>query len=195
MKTVSYREFSRLVGVSDTAIRKAIKSGRFKDFDGKTPDGKPCIVNVNRAIEVWVAHAANRGLRTRQSAGSQSPPDSKQPNAAADTPDVETPPVESSVISAKTLIEAQRLATLERAKKLRLENDLTRGRLVEVGKVAKEAFEAQRTLREAILNIPSRLSAELAAESDAARVYLRLEAALREALNETADTLLATANG
>ena len=83
------------------------------------------------------------------------------------------------------------MATLERGRKLRLENDLKDGRLVEVSQAAREAFEAARTIREAMLNIPARVSAELAAESDAARVYSKLDAALREALNSTADRLMA----
>jgi hypothetical protein len=93
------------------------------------------------------------------------------------------------LISAATLSEAQRLATIERARKLRLENNLREGSLVELSKVNREAFEAERIVREAILNLPARLSAELAGETDSGRVYLRLDAALREALNAAAHTL------
>jgi hypothetical protein len=44
------------------------------------------------------------------------------------------------------------------------------------------------------LNIPARVAAELAAESDPGKVHMRLDAAIREALNATADALLAAGN-
>src|SRR6185436_8411066 len=97
----------------------------------------------------------------------------------------------AQIIGPDTLAAAQRSATLERSRKLRIENDRTEGRLIEVAQASKEAFESARTIRKAVLNIPSRISAELAAESDPARVYSKLEAALREALVTLADELTA----
>jgi hypothetical protein len=54
--------------------------------------------------------------------------------------------------------------------------------LVEVSRASKEAFESARIIREAMLNLPARLAGELAAETDATAVHLRLDAAIREAL-------------
>ena len=95
-----------------------------------------------------------------------------------------------NVVDADTLFEAQRLATLQRERKLRLENDVTEGRLIPLEVVTKEAFEAERTIRENILNIPARIAGELAALTDVGKVSVRLEAALRDALNSAADSLL-----
>lgn len=100
-------------------------------------------------------------------------------------------PQTAKVIPHDTLVEAQRAATLERGRKLRLDNDLRSGQLIEVAKVKREWFDAARTIRKAIQNIPARLSAELAAESDAGRVYSKLDAALREALVSLADDVQA----
>jgi hypothetical protein len=102
-------------------------------------------------------------------------------------------PDKGKVIPQNTLVEAQRSATLERARKLKLDNDLKDGRLIEVAKVKREWFELARTIRKAIQNIPARLSAELAAEPDAGRVYSKLDAALRDALNVLADEVAAVA--
>jgi hypothetical protein len=102
-------------------------------------------------------------------------------------------PDKGKVIPQNTLVEAQRSVTLERARKLRLDNDLKDGRLIEVATVKREWFEAARTIRKAMQNIPARLSAEIAAESDAARVYLKLDAAIREALASLADDVEAVA--
>jgi hypothetical protein len=97
----------------------------------------------------------------------------------------------AQIIGADTLAAAQRSATLERSRKLKIENDRTEGRLIDVDKASKLAFEASRTIRKAVQNIPSRIAAELAAESDPARVYSKLETALREALNVAATDLMA----
>ena len=70
-----------------------------------------------------------------------------------------------------------------------MEADLQEGALVKADQAARAAFEFSRTLREAILNVPPRIAAELAAESNAARVHVRLETALREALASVASIL------
>jgi hypothetical protein len=111
--------------------------------------------------------------------------------AAAEWTQNASRPNGAEIIPTDTLVNAQREATIERARKLRLDNDLTEGITVEVAKVKREAFESGRTIRKALMNIPARLSAELAAEPDAGRVYSKLEAALREALVTLAEELTA----
>jgi P27 family predicted phage terminase small subunit len=92
------------------------------------------------------------------------------------------------------LNDVQRRVAMERERKLKIDNDLRSGRLVDAKAVAKEAFESARIIREGLLNIPARVAAELAAESDPGKVHMRLDAAIREALNATADALLAAGN-
>lgn len=195
---LSLREFARQLGVSDTAVRKAIKAGRLKESLGK--NGK--ILNFEIGQREFMANGRS-GLGARTS-GSQV---TTQASAAQPPPaQVQPPPAESRVpspeqamlgvvVDAQTLFEAQRLATLQRERKLRLENDVTEGRLIHLDRMTKEAFEAERIIRENILNLPARMAGELHAERDPARFYLKFEAALREALNLAADTLQATANG
>jgi hypothetical protein len=158
------RGLAKRVGVSEAAIRKAVKAGKLKD-SVVYENGHPVIADMERACLEW------------------------QRQRAHETRTVDADAEGGTVISAETLVEAQRLATIERARKLRLENDLREGSLVELSKVNREAFEAERIVREAILNLPARLSAELAGETDSGRVYLRLDAALRDALNAAAHTL------
>lgn len=88
-----------------------------------------------------------------------------------------------------SLVAAQIEAVLERGRKLRMENDVREGLLLEAGPAGREAFEFARIVRETILNVVPRVAAELAAETDATRVHLLLERALREALASTAATL------
>jgi hypothetical protein len=166
---LSLRAFAKSLGVSDTAVRKAIKAGRLGDAVGQDKDGAPCVVDVAKAAERWRS-------TTRTGVGSQG---SQGVRRAAPGNSVH-------------LVDAQRDATSERARKLRLENDAREGQLVQVAKVKREAFQASRTIREAMLNLPARLAGELAAETEAAVVFRTLDVAIREALSSTADVLAAT---
>jgi len=91
--------------------------------------------------------------------------------------------------SSVTLAAAQRALSLERARGLKLANDLKGGTLIDAALAARQAFEASRSIRDNVLNIPARLAAELAAESDANRVHARLDAELRLALEASAKAL------
>jgi hypothetical protein len=88
-----------------------------------------------------------------------------------------------------SLVEASRLATMERHRSLRIKNDLSEGAVVDVKAAKREAFESYRIIRETLLNLPVRLAAELAGETDPAKVFARLDDAIREALGDAADRL------
>ena len=173
----SLRAFAQMVSVDEKAIRKAVQRGRLRESVGRDDHGRPFIRDAALALREWEDNASQ--VSQRKSA--------RRSAAAALLPAASEP----ALISASTLNEAQRLATLERARKLRLENDVKRGVLIDKAVAGKEAFEASRIVREGLLNIPARLAAELAVETDPGRLHLRLEAALREALSLTADALLA----
>lgn len=163
--TMSLRALARAIGVDDKAIRNGIRSGRLTRSIGRGPTGKPTVIDADLARLEWAENAGKLNpVRSAESA---------------------------VIVGVNTLNEAQRGAALERGRKLRIENDLREGRVLDVAAVSREAFESARIIREAILNIPARLSAELAAETDPGRLYVKLDAALREALTSTADRLLA----
>lgn len=189
---MSYRAFARRLGVSDKAIRKAVAAGRLAGAVGQTSDGHPCISDPDLAEQLWtsttrtgVGGARTAGGESARSAGSAGP-DAKP--AARRAP--AAPRASSGNLVA--LVDAQRDATSERARKLRLDNDAREGRLVLVDRVRREAFDSSRTIRDALLNIPDRLAGELAAETDPAVVWRKLDAAIRQGLNSAADTLAAT---
>ena len=171
VKELSVRAFARRTGVSHVAVLKAIRIGRLKQSIRRR-DGTPVIVDVACADREWRDNA------------------SRTPPATPKTR--KKPPAEPT--SGPTLTEATRQVTMERQRKLAMENAVASGQLVAKTAVVKEAFEAERIIREAILNLPARIAGELAAESDANRVSAKLDAALREALTAASDALLATVN-
>jgi hypothetical protein len=166
-------------GCSTAAVSKAIRTKRLVR-SVVVIEGHPKIADVALADEEWAA----KSDRTRR-------PDYAHSGPSGDGSDAQQAPLEGAGVS---FFEAQRLDKIESARRRKLENDEREGHLVDRNVVAKEAFEAERIVREALLNLPARLSGELAAETDAGRVHMRMDAAIREALNAAADTLLATVN-
>lgn len=79
-----------------------------------------------------------------------------------------------------------------RARLAELEFNERVGTLVEAEKVQAEAFRMARLVRDAVLNVPSRLAGILAAESDQRKVHDLLEKELRQALESLATQNLST---
>lgn len=180
---VSNRAVARELGIDEKTVRKGVASGVFRESVAQTADGKTVVVDLEIAKREWIA----RGRPMARTADTVRTVESA-PESAVSAPDVALP--RGRVIEAATLVEAQRLATLQRERKLRLESDVMEGRLVEAIEVQKEAFEAERLIRENILNLPARIAGDLAAETDPAKVGILLDRLLREALNVAADALL-----
>lgn len=159
LKPMSLRAFGRMLGVSDMAVRKAIAAGRIPAA-AVGRNGRGQPVLVN----VELALAGWDSNRAK----------SKKPNADE---------------SEQTLVEVQRQVGEQRARRLLFDNDLREGAYVRVVDAQREAFERARVIREGLLNLPSRLAPELAAESDAQRVFERLDTEIRAALEAAADAL------
>lgn len=181
---LSVRAFAKVLGVSHVAVLKAIERGRLRHSVRVNPLGKTEIHDVDLARSEWTSNAGKVPKVT---------------SAAPAAPAVVTPPVTTVTapapppsvprrdepIEADSLSEAQRLSALELARQRRLANQLKEEQLLPAAAVIKLRFEAERTLRENMLNIPSRISGQLAAETDVARVYIMLDEAIREALAMT----------
>ena len=58
------------------------------------------------------------------------------------------------------------------------------GKLVDADSVKLKSFETARTIRDYILNIPNRISSELASENDPVKIHALLTKELTDSLNE-----------
>jgi hypothetical protein len=65
-----------------------------------------------------------------------------------------------------TFMQARALREVYEAQRRQLELEARRGELVKAGDVKQEAYRLFRVLRDACLNLPPRLAAQLAAETD-----------------------------
>lgn len=166
MALVSQRAYAKHRGVSLAAVQKAIKAGRIRT----AADGK---IDAVQADADW-----DRNTGPRQKAGnvSSTPPPRTGPTLAAE-------PMAGGLDYARA--RAVRENYMARLAKIDFEE--RSGKLVSRDEVQVAAFNKFRTFRDGMLNIPDRVAAVVAAESDASKVHTSLTMEIRKALLEFAD--------
>ena len=167
---ISIRAYARHRGVSDAAVRKAITAGRV------TPEADGTI-DIDRADREWARNSEAPRTGTRQSAVKVAVPDTG--GSANDAP-AGLPSGGTSLLQARTVNEVVKAQT----NKVRLAR--LKGELVDRSQAIAHVFKLARSERDAWLNWPARVSAQIAAklEVDAHTMHIALEAAVREHLLE-----------
>lgn len=149
---ISVNEFAKRKGVRVKAVQDGIKNGRIQIT--KQKKGFPKI-DWETENQAWEDNRdETQAFRSGNSPGLKS-------NAPA--------PSENSFAKAKAVRE-----TLT-AKILQLDYEEKTGKLVNADEVKVTWFNLARTIRDTLLNIPERISAELAAESDEFKVHKSLQ--------------------
>ena len=173
--TMSIREYARHRGVSHTAVRKAIQAGRIQlEAEGG--------IDPARADAAWAAN-------TRSSVET-----SPHPPRPAETPRPVPPfqvsggnfPQATSGNNAATpdYHKARAVKEFYAARLAKLDFEEREGKLVSIDEINVQHFNRARRLRDRMLMIPRRLSAQLAAECDARVVEEMLAGAISDALEE-----------
>ena len=170
---LSIRAYARHRGVSDAAVRKAIAAGRI------TPEGDGT-VDPERADADWARNteAPRSGTRTK-------PVRVAIPSDSAPAGDGQSalPTGGASLLQARTVNEVVKAQT----NKVRLAR--LKGELVDRPQAIAHVFKLARSERDAWLNWPARVSAQMAAKLgvDPHAMHVALEAAVREHLQELGD--------
>lgn len=145
-------------GVDQAAVRYAIKHGKIRPDSVKQDGSGRTRVNARTADLEWDPKVDARVKNP--------------PVPETDGPSHGGPSYQES----KAKREAAEAALAE----LKLEKE--RGRLLDAEEVRKSAFNAARMVRNLMMNIPDRVAAELAAETDVFKVGQRLKDEIRKAL-------------
>ncbi|MBI4910969.1 MAG: hypothetical protein HY820_45585 [Acidobacteria bacterium] len=166
MALISQRAYAKHRGVSLAAVQKAIKAGRIRT----TADGK---IDAAQADADW---ERNTGPR-------------RHPGKAASSPALpkSAPPAAEPMPGGLDYARARAVRENYMARLAKIDFEERSGKLVSRDEVQVAAFNKFRTFRDGMLNIPDRVSAMLAAESDASRVHGSLTTEIRKALLEFAD--------
>lgn len=165
---LSLRGLAKRLRVSETAVRKAIRSGRLRESVARDTHG-PYVPDLALARREWFAGAT----KPTNGGGRREPPPT---NGAGSAPGPDAS-------DASTLVQAQLRVAAQRATALELANMRKRGELLDAATVQREYFEVARMLRERILNVADRIIDLGPAVRD------RVRAELRQALGDIADEI------
>lgn len=168
---MSIRAYARHRGVSDGAVRKAIREGRIR----KEKDGT---INAARADQAWDAN-------TNPAQKHGGPAEKPSPAAMRSVQEA----LKESGQSASGMASFEQARTALEITKVhlaRLHLQEKRGSLIDKAKVTAQVFRLSRQLRDAWLNWPARVSAQLAAEAgvDEHLMHTLLERYVRDHLTE-----------
>lgn len=185
---LSIRAYARQRGVSHVAVKKAIDTGRISQLPDGTID--PAVADAQ-----WAANTTPTRRSVSEPASEKPAPQvfahaREMPQASAkvvrDAPEPPAPALSSggtSLLQARTVNEVVKAQT----NKVRLAQ--LKGELVDRAQAVAHVFKLARAERDAWLNWPARISAQMAAglgvESHA--LHVALDAAVREQLQDLGD--------
>lgn len=167
---ISIRAYARHRGVSDAAVRKAIAAGRI------TPEADGTI-DAERVDREWARNSDAPRNGTASRAVKVTVPES---SGATGDGQAALPAGGTSLLQARTVNEVVKAQT----NKVRLAR--LKGELVDRPQAIAHVFKLARSERDAWLNWPARISAQMAAKLnvDPHTMHIALEAAVREHLQE-----------
>ena len=172
---LSIRAYARHRGVSHVAVKKAIDTGRI------TPEADGTI-EPNRADLEWAKNTLTaRKPTTRPTVETPSP---ELARAATREP---AEPIATALSAGGTsLLQARTVNEVVKAQTNKVRLARLKGDLVDRSQAIAHVFRLARTERDAWLNWPARISAQMAAklEVDAHSLHVAIEAAVREHLTE-----------
>jgi hypothetical protein len=172
-KPISVREFARRLGVSETAVRKAVAAGKITSDSFTEVNGKRMIIELIARKE-W-AIAVREGGPPQSAVLAQSL--SKENKVETLTP------------TAKTMMEAKQAKAVWDAKTAELNYRKAEGMLVEKDVVNKSLHEMGQEIRDAMLSIPDRVIDDILAASTRADAHTLLHKAIHDELTRLTDHL------
>ena len=164
---ISIRAYARHRGVTDTAVHKAIRAGRI------TPEADGTI-DADRADREWARNSDVPKTGTRSKAAKVAVPEGGGDGPAA------------LLAGGASLLQARTVNEVVKAQTNKVRLARLKGELVDRNQAIAHVFKLARTERDAWLNWPARVSAQMAATLavDPHAMHLALEAAVRAHLAE-----------
>lgn len=188
MAKLNFAAYARHRGVTPAAVTKAVATGRIStEVD---PRSGRRVIDSDRADREWdenTDRAKQEGSAAHLKRPSPAAPTSEiQP----DEPTTQAPPAlpPSDPVSASASIQLSRARREHfNAELARLKFERESGKLVEADQVQRRSFDTARIVRESMLNIPDRVAAQLAGETDARRIHELLTGEITKALEAVAE--------
>lgn len=200
IELIAIREAARRLGVSDTAVRKAIDKGRINaplDEDKDPSNGRPRL----RWPDCETQWMANSDMSKRTHAGSQGSPkraldyvqpsqpqEPRVPAGGGEEIDAEG---DVAIHDGMTLTEAKTAKAIYDARKARMDYEEATGVLVRAEEVRSKVFKMARAARDELTTMEDRLSPILASLTDLTEV----RKLLREETRRVCERIAAASDG
>ena len=167
VQTISKAEYARMRGCTEGAVRRAARDGRITLINGKVDP---------------VAADAQWARNTRVRVGSRPADDGNLGRNTAASRDMDADDEDEDSATGYWKSRARRERAEAELAELKLAE--MQGQLVRADDWAAALAKRAAAFREGLLQIPSRLSAQLAAESDQARIHTLIEDELRQVMSQ-----------
>jgi hypothetical protein len=185
MRATSNRKLAEALGVSETAVRKALAAGRIS----RDPDGGFDVARVKRqwagntgAAQQRPAAKANPTLRPVPAAALQSVRETLRESGDAGS-------AEPLAAGGPSFLQARTANEVLKAQERRLRLQRLKGELIDRARATAQVFTLARQERDAWVQWPARVAADLAAElgTETHTVQTALEAAVKAQLADLAE--------
>lgn len=201
---IGIREAARRLGVSDTAVHKAIKAGRVT-VAGRTEKSDRPLVAWPQVETDWLANS-DSSKRSHVGGTGKSPAREKYAGAAkpsvklptSDQPDqIETPKGGGDNLAGQnmgpTFAQSRAVREAYQARLAKLEYEERSGKLVDAAEVKVRAFKMARSARDALMTLPDRMAPILASSTDVIEVHRLMTEDIERLCRRIADEAAAAA--
>jgi hypothetical protein len=177
-----HRAENGLHGTSHAAVLRAIKTGLIDK--GAKKVGNRWEIDPEIADQEWSELAVSTMQRGDAHRGGRPPKESGPGPLFGENPQVPSVEDDRPAKAGSGMRKALEVQAIYKARLIQIDYERISGKLVESAAVSAAEFSIARTVRDRVLQIPDRISEEMAALDDATEVRSRLIEHLSEALHE-----------
>ena len=175
---ITQKQYAKRRGVSPQAVNKRVRGGRLSVL----PDGT---IDPEAADREWFATQAPPGPAHPTGPGSGT--DGSDATSTPTPVRTAAPGQRVAAAGGGTYAQAKTADALYKAKLRQLDYEVRTGVYVRTEDVERRWFDLAASVRKRLMVVPDRLAAELAASTDTHTVRRRLDAEIRQALEELAE--------
>jgi len=184
MAKMKMSEYASYRGVSRAAVCKAVKSGRISvivENDKRFID--PVVADIQWEQNSDISKKTTPTIAEKKSRNAAREASEEIVPRGTDEPQG-SPPASVAGSGDFNTSKAMKESFLALTAELNYKKEI--GVLISATEVEETAFRLARQVREALMNIPVRISSELAAETDSNKIFEKLNSEFRQALEELA---------
>lgn len=186
---VSVRECARQLGVSDTAIHKAIKAGRCERHADGSVDVAAVSKGMSLTADPFRGGQRQAGVFGAVPMGSVVEAQDESGPAAAPGPVADAVPPPPKAAAYSPLLDARTLTEQSKAEKSQIDLAMLKGTVAAIEPMTRAVYDAMVSARSELLSLPDRLTPLVTPETDAGKIHTMIEAEVMRVCDTLRDKL------